>query len=66
MLITKDANDDIEEIVSYIVNELKNPIAAKNLLRKFESYFDMISTNQTDFLYLSGDMPRQAKNSLPK
>ena len=37
------------EIVSYIVNELKNPIAAKNLLTKIESSFETISYNPLAF-----------------
>lgn len=49
LLITNDANNDIDDIVSYIVNVLKNPIAAKNLLTKIESSFDIISTNPFAF-----------------
>ena len=37
LLITQDANNDIDEIVSYIVNKLKNPVAARNLLSEIES-----------------------------
>ena len=40
LLITNEAKHDIDEIISYIVNELKNPIAAENLLTKFD--FKMI------------------------
>ena len=36
LLITKEAENDIDEIVAYIVNVLKNPIAAENILTKIE------------------------------
>lgn len=49
LLITQDANNDIDEIISYIVNELKNPIAARNLLSEIESGFEMISFNPHAF-----------------
>ncbi len=47
--ITNDAKCDIEDIISYIVNELKNPIAADNLLTEIESNFDTISYNPLAF-----------------
>ena len=49
LLITQDANNDIDEIVSYIVNELKNPVAARNLLSEIESGFETISFNPHAF-----------------
>ena len=49
LLITSDANNDIDEIISYIVNELKNPIAARNLLSEIESGFETISFNPHAF-----------------
>ena len=49
LLITKEAENDIDEIVAYIVNVLKNPIAAENLLTKIESCFDTIKFNPHAF-----------------
>lgn len=49
LLITNEAKCDIDEIISYIVNELKNPIAAENLLTKIELSFDTISSNPLAF-----------------
>lgn len=47
--ITNDAKCDIEDIISYIANELKNPIAADNLLTEIELSFDTISYNPFAF-----------------
>lgn len=49
LLITKEAKRDIDEIISYIVNELNNPAAAKNLLAKIQSGFDTVSHNPYAF-----------------
>lgn len=42
LLITKDAENDINEIISYIVNELKNPIAAGNVLSETEKSYKVL------------------------
>lgn len=47
--ITNDAKCDIDDIISYIANELKNPIAADNLLTEIELSFDTISYNPFAF-----------------
>ncbi len=49
LLITNDANNDIDDIISYIINELKNPIAAENLLSKIELNFGIILANPFSF-----------------
>ena len=49
LLITKEANNDINEIIGYIVNILKNPIAAGNLLDDIEKSYTVISDNPSAF-----------------
>ena len=43
--ITKEATEDIDKIIAYITNVLKNPIAADNLLTEFENSFKDIAYN---------------------
>nr|QGT51086.1 hypothetical protein Firmicute1046_1620 [uncultured Firmicutes bacterium] len=42
VIVSDEAHNDIDNVLNYIVNLLKNPIAAKNLLGKIEeSYVDL-------------------------
>lgn len=42
VIISAEAHNDIDNVLDYIVNSLKNPTAAKNLLGKIEeSYVDL-------------------------
>ena len=43
--ITKEATEDIDKIIAYITNVLKNPISADNLLTEFENSFKDIVYN---------------------
>ena len=49
VIISADAHDDIDSILCYIVNSLKNPIAAKNLLDKIENVYADLADNP--FMY---------------
>ena len=49
LLITKEANNDINEIIGYIVNILKNPIAAGNLIDEIEKLYTVITDNPSAF-----------------
>ncbi len=49
LFIADEAKNDIDSIVSHIVNVLKNPTAAKNLLTQIESVIDAISLNPLAF-----------------
>lgn len=53
LLITQDAYNDINEIISYIVNVLKNPIAADNLLSEIEDSFRAAAANPEMYAYCS-------------
>ena len=51
LLITKDAHNDIEEIVNYISNVLHNPVAAGKLLMEIEEVYKILSDNPESFEY---------------
>ena len=53
LIITHEANIDIDEIIGYIANVLKNPIAAGRLLSDIEDNFKIISENPEAFAYCS-------------
>lgn len=58
LFITQNAYNDIDEIVSYIVNILKNPIAADNLLSEIEDNFHAVVTNPEMYAYCSDNKLR--------
>lgn len=58
LLITKEANNDIDEIIEYIVNVLKNPIAARNFLDEIEKSYTIISDNPLTFSLCSDNRLR--------
>ncbi len=39
VIVTQDANKDLDEALDYIANHLKSPTAAKNLLEKVEKIY---------------------------
>ena len=45
VVITELANNDLEGIVSYILEELISPVAATNLLKEIEKAYEHLSTN---------------------
>ena len=49
LLITKDAESDINDIILYIVNELENPIAAGSILDEIEECFEILKVAPTAF-----------------
>ncbi len=49
LLITKEADNDIDEIIGYIANILRNPIAAGNLLNEIEKAYTVIADNPSAF-----------------
>ena len=51
IFITKDADNDLDEIISYIVNTLNNPIAAADFLNKLEDGYKSVATNPEMFAY---------------
>lgn len=51
LFITQDAYKDIDEIISYIVNVLKNPIAADNFLSEIEDNFNAVADNPEMYAY---------------
>lgn len=51
LFVTQDAYHDIDEIVSYIVNILKNPTAADTLLSEIEENFRAVVENPEMYAY---------------
>lgn len=49
IVITKTALADLDEIVSYIVNNLRNPQAASSLLDDYEEALRSIASNPSVF-----------------
>lgn len=49
--LTKDAYADIEEIVGYMIDALKNSIAADNFLSEIEKSYNVIAKNPEAFAY---------------
>lgn len=49
--ITEDAAEDLDEIVGYITNVLKNPIAANNFLTEIEENYSVLSSAPESFAY---------------
>ena len=45
VIVSQDAHNDIDNCIGYIVNNLKNPIAAKKLLDKIEKSYFTLSDN---------------------
>lgn len=45
VIITELANNDLEGIVSYLLEELLSPVAAANLLNEIEKAYEHLSTN---------------------
>lgn len=42
IIITKDAQDDLDLFIDYLVNEKKNSYAAKNVLNDFEETIEIL------------------------
>ena len=49
--VTNEADADIDEIIGYIVNSLKNSIAARNLLSEIEHSYDILTESPEAFSY---------------
>ena len=49
VVISEEAHNDIDNVLGYIVNSLKNPTAAKNLLEKIENIY--ISLEDSPLMY---------------
>ena len=45
LIVTELSNEDLEKIVSYIVNDLCNPAAATNLLNEIERCYSFLKAN---------------------
>ena len=45
IVLSADAHHDIDETIEYFINNLKNNIAAKNLLTEIEKAYNNISEN---------------------
>lgn len=45
IFISEEAHNDIDSVLDYIVNSLKNPTAAQNLLNKIEEIYISIADN---------------------
>ena len=58
IIVTDEANADIDEIIGYIVNSLKNPIAASKLLSEIEDIYDVLKENPEAFAYCNDDYLR--------
>ncbi len=51
VIISAEAHDDIDSVLGYIVNSLKNPAAAKNLLTKIEEVYKDLADNPFMYAY---------------
>ena len=51
VIISDEAHNDIDSVLDYILNALKNPIAAKNLLGKIEAAYTDLSDNPFMYAY---------------
>lgn len=51
VIISDEAHNDIDSVLDYIVNSLKNPIAAKNLLCKLEEAYTDLAGNPFMYAY---------------
>ena len=51
VIISGEAHNDIDSVLDYIVNALKNPIAAKNLLGKIEEAYIDLADNPFMYAY---------------
>lgn len=49
--LSKEAEEDIDEIIGYIINVLKNPIAANKLLTEIEANYSILSHAPDSFAY---------------
>lgn len=45
LIVSELANGDLDEIIEYILNDLKNPGAAVALLDEIEKYYENLKTN---------------------
>lgn len=58
--ITKEANKDIDDIVSYISKTLKNPIAASNFFDDFEKSCETVAADPEAYEYCRDSRLKQA------
>ena len=49
--LSKEATEDLDDIIGYIINVLKNPIAANNLLTEIEDSYSILSNAPESFAY---------------
>jgi plasmid stabilization system protein ParE len=59
LIVTQDAHEDIDEIIGYIVNVLKNPIAAGKLLAEIEKSYKTIIQNPETFAFCNDNRLRE-------
>ena len=59
IIITNEADADIDEIIGYIVNSLKNPIAAGKLLSEIKSSYDILTESPEAFAYCNDSYLRE-------
>lgn len=51
VILSEEAHSDIDSVLDYIVNALKNPTAAKNLFDKIEKVYIDIANNPFMYAY---------------
>ena len=51
LVITKEAFKDLDDVVSYISETLKNSIAADNFMKEFEDKCGIVSSNPETYAY---------------
>ncbi|MBE5040771.1 type II toxin-antitoxin system RelE/ParE family toxin [Ructibacterium gallinarum] len=51
IILSEEAHSDVDSVLHYIVNVLKNPTAAKNLLDKIEKVYTDIANNPFMYAY---------------
>ena len=59
IVISQDAHNDIDNCIGYIVNDLKNPVAAQNLLDKIVQAYTEISDNPHMYAYCNDSRLRK-------
>ena len=45
VVVSREAHSDIDEILSYMINTLKNPVAADSLLHRIEAAYETLADN---------------------
>lgn len=45
IIVSKDADNDIDDIVKYIITDLRNPIAANSFLVDIEKSYNAVISN---------------------